>query len=194
MTLDVLQKHNIKIIVSPNYRSFAIPSQQEYRAHSHLIEGDYSSAAFIFAAAAITNSHVTVTNLNQESLQGDKIMLSILERMGVSLEYAEGETIIRGVNRLQFKESNRIISTISEITKMGGKINVEGHSLIIKGKVKLKGANLFSHNDHRIAMACAVAALGAEGKTMIRGSNSIKKSYPNFVNDLKFIGGNINVK
>ncbi|MEM3464682.1 MAG: 3-phosphoshikimate 1-carboxyvinyltransferase, partial [Candidatus Bathyarchaeia archaeon] len=65
------------------------------------------------------------------------------------------------------------------------------NSIVIEGKAKLHGTHIFSHRDHRIAMACAVAALGAEGETVIYGIECIKKSYPNFINDLKVLGGKL---
>ena len=60
----------------------------------------------------------------------------------------------------------------------------------IKG-VKLQGGVIDSHNDHRIAMAAAVAALNAQGDVMIRGAECVAKSYPFFFEDLKKIGGNV---
>jgi len=228
ITIDVLRKHKVKIDHSPSYDQISVPCKQEYRPADHLIEGDYSSAAFILAASAITESRVRVENLRKETLQGDRMIVDILEKMGATLNvgknhveiagdresltgvdvdlsdtpdlapicavlacFAQGETTIRGVKRLRFKESNRISSLISELTKMGGKIVANGDSLIIEGKAKLRGANLSSHRDHRIAMACTVAALGAEGETVIRGGSCLKKSYPNFVDDLKLLGGKI---
>ena len=60
--------------------------------------------------------------------------------------------------------------------------------LIIKGGSKLHGAELDSHNDHRIAMACTVAALRAKGNTRIHGIECINKSYPNFFLDMTMLG------
>jgi len=218
----------LKIDCASTYDRFFVPCKQEYRPTTHLIEGDYSSAAFLLAASAITKSTVKVENLRKESLQGDKVIVNLLEKMGATLEvgedhvkvmgrkesltgidvdlsdapdlvpvcaalacYAQGETTIRGVKRLRFKESDRISSLVSELTKIGGKITVNQNSLLIEGKAKLQGADLSSHGDHRIAMACILAALRAEGETVIHGINCLKKSYPNLVNDLIHLGGKV---
>jgi len=228
MTIEVLQKHGVKVDCTSTYDRFSVPCRQEYRPATHLIEGDYSAAAFILAASTITKSNVKVKNLKRETLQGDKLIVSLLEKMGATIEvgenyikimgekenltsvnvdlsdapdlvpvfaalacYAQGETIIRGVRRLRFKESDRISSLVSELTKMGGIITVNQNSLLIEGKVKLRGAHLSSHGDHRIAMACILAALGAEGETVIHGINCLKKSYPNLVDDLIHLGGKV---
>jgi len=231
MTLDVLRKHSIKVEASPDYGHFLVPCGQAYMPFSHAIEGDYSSAAFLLAAASITDSDVKVVNLPRESLQGDRIIVSILKDMGSQLDVGEdyvevqgakeglkgmsidvrdapdlapvcmalaslveGETVLSGTKRLRFKESDRIASMSSELTKMGVKIMESEDGLIIKGKSRLHGAELNSHNDHRIAMACAVAALRAERTTVIHGIECVNKSYPNFVKDLRSLGGKVYVK
>jgi 3-phosphoshikimate 1-carboxyvinyltransferase len=74
---------------------------------------------------------------------------------------------------------------------MGADIAVEGDSLIIMGPCGLHGAIIDPHNDHRIAMACAVAALGAKGDSTIMNAECVSKSYPNFFRDLSLLGANI---
>jgi 3-phosphoshikimate 1-carboxyvinyltransferase len=74
---------------------------------------------------------------------------------------------------------------------MGAEITINENSLIIQGGVPLHGAVIDSHNDHRIAMACAVAALGAEGDTTIQNAECVRKSYPQFFTHLKQVGANL---
>ena len=74
-----------------------------------------------------------------------------------------------------------------ELLKMGAQIKEEVDGLTIMGST-LNGAFVESHQDHRVAMALAIAAMGAKGKTMIDGIDCIAKSYPNFVADLQLIG------
>ncbi|HOA38835.1 MAG TPA: 3-phosphoshikimate 1-carboxyvinyltransferase, partial [Flavihumibacter sp.] len=76
--------------------------------------------------------------------------------------YCKGTTVIQGVSRLEHKESNRAITLQDEFDKMGVEIDLQDDLMLIKGTGKVKGADLFSHHDHRIAMAGAVAALKAE--------------------------------
>ena len=98
-----------------------------------------------------------------------------------------GTTTIKGVQRLTHKESNRAVTLREEFQKMGADIEYEGDIMTIKGKNQLKGRKVFSHNDHRIAMACAVAALTAKGNTEIEGAEAVNKSYPGFYKDLEAI-------
>jgi len=101
--------------------------------------------------------------------------------------FSRGKTIIEGIGRLRFKESDRV-RTIQELRKMGARIEELGDCLIIEGPTELKGAIIDSHGDHRIAMACAVAALGAKGLTVIEGIECVGKSYPSFLQDLRSLG------
>lgn len=99
--------------------------------------------------------------------------------------YCKGTTTIKGVNRLLFKESNRAKTLQSEFEKMKVGITINGDLMLIKGSKDVKGAKVSSHNDHRIAMACAVAALKAKGNTVIHHAEAVNKSYPSFFNDIK---------
>jgi 3-phosphoshikimate 1-carboxyvinyltransferase len=105
--------------------------------------------------------------------------------------YAKGETVIYGVRRLKFKESNRVEAVAGELRKAGASITVEEDRLIVKG-CRLRGASYNPHGDHRIAMACTVAALGAEGRSLISNPGCVSKSYPDFYRDLLRIGARIN--
>lgn len=107
--------------------------------------------------------------------------------------YCSGKTSIKGVHRLTHKESNRADSLQQEFGKMGVSIIIEDDTMIIDGGRKLKGTTVSSHHDHRIAMACAVAALKAEGDTIIEYSEAVKKSYPDFFHDLKSIGADVSL-
>lgn len=105
--------------------------------------------------------------------------------------YCKGNTTIKGVSRLAHKESNRALTLQDEFAKMGLAIDLEDDLMIIHGGVPLKGANVHSHHDHRIAMACAVAALKADGDTLIAAAEAINKSYPDFYNDLRKLGATV---
>lgn len=99
--------------------------------------------------------------------------------------YCEGTTVIEGVNRLTHKESNRGLTLQEEFGKMGVEITLQDDLMIIKGGSEVKGAEVSSHGDHRIAMACAVAALRAEKAMHIDGAEAVNKSYPAFWTHLK---------
>jgi 3-phosphoshikimate 1-carboxyvinyltransferase len=222
MTQAVLSKHAVKVTLEDD--RILIPAGQTYQATDDTVPGDFSSAAFLLASAAITRSKVTVTNLDYESIQGDKAILAVLKRMGVNGEvcpdsveiegtgtplkpidvdaknipdlvpviavlscYANGLSHISGAKRLRLKESDRLQSIFAELTKMGAQITITDDGLTVKGAA-LRGAVIDPHNDHRIAMATAVAALGAKGETTITNAECIRKSYPQFFHHLKQLG------
>lgn len=99
--------------------------------------------------------------------------------------FADGKTIITNAERLRIKESDRLAAITKELTKMGANITESNDGLIIYGKCNLRGAEINPHNDHRIAMACAIAGLSAEGETTINNSECVNKSYPSFFEDLR---------
>ena len=226
MTQVVLAEHGVKVPTHENH--IHIPAGQSYAPSNGRVPGDFSSAAFLLTAAAITLSRVELNNLDNRTLQGDKAIMGILKNMGVngkvcenSIEiegtgdnlkpievdaknipdlvpavavlacYAKGTSHIFGAHRLRLKESDRLESLYLELTKMGAQITINGDGLIIEGGLPLHGAVIDPHNDHRIAMACAVAALVAKGETIIQNGECVRKSYPQFFTHLKQIGVNL---
>jgi len=107
--------------------------------------------------------------------------------------YCKGTSTIKGVSRLLHKESNRALTLKSEFAKMHVNIELDNDLMTIKGSKQVKGARVNSNNDHRIAMACAVAALGAKGNTIIHDAYAVNKSYPGFFEDLKKLKVNLQV-
>jgi 3-phosphoshikimate 1-carboxyvinyltransferase len=105
--------------------------------------------------------------------------------------YTKGVFKIYNAKRLRYKESDRLASIYTELKKMGADITVGEDSLTIRGPCAMHGAVIDPHNDHRIAMACAAAALGAEGETKILNAECVGKSYPKFFKDLHLLGANI---
>ncbi|MGA3295877.1 MAG: 3-phosphoshikimate 1-carboxyvinyltransferase [Candidatus Bathyarchaeia archaeon] len=107
--------------------------------------------------------------------------------------YAEGKTEITGAARLRYKESDRLGSMQAELYSLGADITETDDGLILKGPATLKGGSVCAHNDHRIAMALSVAALGAQREVVIRGAECVSKSYPNFFEDLRTIGVEVEI-
>ena len=91
-----------------------------------------------------------------------------------------GKSVIEGVHRLTHKESNRAETLQQEFGKLGVQIILQDDLMIIEGGSQIKGVTVSSHHDHRIAMACAVAALNADGPVTIDGAEAVNKSYPQF--------------
>jgi 3-phosphoshikimate 1-carboxyvinyltransferase len=107
--------------------------------------------------------------------------------------YCNGITSIQGVHRLIHKESDRAVSLQEEFKKMGIAIKVKEDTMLINGTGKLTGAVVHSHHDHRIAMACAVAALKANAETIIHGAEAINKSYPDFYDHLQKLSAKLQI-
>jgi len=226
MTIEILSKHAIRVSRSEDFSYIYVPGKQAYKPFDHIVPGDFSSAAYILAAAAITRSRVRIRNLDPTTMQGDKAILEILNQAGLKVTlsdglveveggisqaievdasnipdlvpacaaiacYASGVSRIYNAKRLRYKESDRLTSLHMELKKMGADIVVEEDNLIIKGPCNMHGANIDPHNDHRIAMACAAAALGAKGETRIIDAECVRKSYPTFFRDLSLLGANI---
>lgn len=99
--------------------------------------------------------------------------------------YCSGVSEIKGVSRLAHKESDRGITLQEELGKMGVKITLDGDIMRVAGGAPVHGAVVHSRHDHRIAMACAVAALGANGSTVIEEGEAINKSFPEFYDLLR---------
>jgi 3-phosphoshikimate 1-carboxyvinyltransferase len=105
--------------------------------------------------------------------------------------YCEGTSVIEGVKRLTHKESDRGLTLQEEFGKMGIKIVLQDNLMLVYGGTGVKGARVFSHHDHRIAMACAVAGLKADAETIIEDAEAINKSYPDFYEHLRFLKADI---
>ncbi len=91
---------------------------------------------------------------------------------------ADGETIIKDAGELRVKESDRLAALAEGLTRMGAIVEEMPDGLAIRGPVRLKGARIDSHDDHRIAMSFAVAGLIADGETVIENADCIFISYP----------------
>lgn len=104
--------------------------------------------------------------------------------------FATGRTLIYNAKIARMKESNRIGAIKEELTKMGAQIIEKEDGLDITGS-SLKGASLFSHHDHRIAMALTVAALGVDGESILTGEEVVAKTYPTFFQDMQLLGASI---
>ncbi len=108
--------------------------------------------------------------------------------------YCAGTTVIKGVGRLAHKESNRALTLQEEFGKLGTTISLRDDEMIIDGKKTLQSAVVHSRHDHRIAMACAVAGLRANGEVVIEEAQAVNKSYPDFYAHLQSLGAAVNIR
>jgi 3-phosphoshikimate 1-carboxyvinyltransferase len=105
-----------------------------------------------------------------------------------------GITKIKGVSRLAHKESDRGLTLQTEFAKMGVQIELVGDEMLIHGGALIQSATVFSQHDHRIAMACGVAALCANGPVVITEAEAINKSYTDFFMDLQQLGAKVDIQ
>lgn len=227
MTVNTLSKFGISIV--ENGDTYYINGSQRYASPEEIfVEGDWSNAAFFLCAGAI-NGDVTVTGLREDSLQGDKKVVDILEQMGACVEKngdkvrvksealhgiqidasdipdlipvlsvtaanaKKGVTIVTNAERLRLKESDRLQAICESLTLMGNVNAQTDDGLVIWCDEKITGGEVPSYSDHRMAMAAAVAVLGSGGEITLRGAEAVKKSYPNFFEDYKMLGGKADV-
>ncbi len=222
MTLDCLRKFGIKVEAYPDLRKFSI-SPQSYQPTRYLVEGDWSSASYLLALGALSGP-VTVANLNPESLQGDRILLSFLRDMGALVDIDKNMVTVRksglsalkadlansidllptmavlaaaangiseftGIERARIKESNRVLAVREGLERMGVAVKEERDRLTVTGTTP-QGAVIDTKNDHRIAMAFGVLGTVA-GKTIVSDAECVAKTYPEFWDVLRSIGGEV---
>ncbi|MCS7097962.1 MAG: 3-phosphoshikimate 1-carboxyvinyltransferase, partial [Candidatus Methanomethyliaceae archaeon] len=223
MSLKVLSSFGADI--EKTEEGFLIKGNQKLTPCDFVVEGDYSSAAFLIAAGLLMGD-VSIEGLNFQSLQGDRRIIEILNSMGGEIEIsngilrarksklnglildmndvpdlvpiiavvatqADGTTIIKGIERLRLKESDRIITTTNMLRAFGAMVNIHENTIIIHGPSSLKAAKINPFNDHRIAMASAIASLIAKGESIIENAECVSKSYPSFFDDLKSLGAKV---
>jgi 3-phosphoshikimate 1-carboxyvinyltransferase len=98
---------------------------------------------------------------------------------------AEGRTWIKNASRLRIKESDRISATVEMLGALGADVREEVDALELQGRERLRGGRSCAQNDHRIAMAAALAAIGCDNPVLLEGSEAVNKSYPDFWRDWK---------
>lgn len=212
MTIDAMHEWGVDVLKMTE-SSYFIRRNQHYQKDQYVIEGDFSSAGYFFAIAALTKSTITLKNLNPHSLQADRKFLNILISMGneikinndeitiigkailplsidmedcpdqvqtmaVLASFAKGITKISGVRSLRLKETERIQALKKELAKMGIKTEDTHDTLTIYGG-QPQAAIIETYNDHRMAMAFAVAGTHLPGMK-IRNPEVVNKTFPLF--------------
>ena len=204
MTLAVLRDYGIR--VEETETGFIVPGAQHYVSRGPaLIERDWSQAAFFLAAKAL-GMNVAVEGLQRPSLQGDAIVETLLADLPESLPlsdtpdllpplalYAalrEGKTtVFTALAHLRGKESDRIESVAAALGALGAKVEKDEDSLTVQGVRAFCGAAVDAMGDHRIAMLAALAAPFSVGDILLHGAETVEKSYPDFWNEYRRLGG-----
>ncbi len=130
-------------------------------------------------------------------LVGNEVDLShapdLFPIVAVMATQARGVTVIKNAEHVRLKESDRIAATVEFLGRMGAEIEERRDGCMIKGPCQLRGASVDSLGDHRILMAAAIAALVAEGESVITDGDCFKISYPGFVEDMTALGADLEV-
>jgi 3-phosphoshikimate 1-carboxyvinyltransferase len=116
------------------------------------------------------------------------IIASIIDEipiLAIAATQAAGRTEIRGAGELRHKESDRIASLVAGLRALGARVEEFEDGLAVEGPTRLRGAEVSSFGDHRIAMAMAIAGLVADGRTEIDDAGVVAISYPRFFADLR---------
>ena len=168
------------------------------------VEGDWSNGAFWLAAKAL-GSNITVTNLNPDSAQGDRAAAELIPALQSNITIDASDipdlvpilSVVASVNkgaaftnirRLRLKESDRIATIIEMIQNLGGSAEATDDILCVYG-TGLLGGTVDAHNDHRIAMAAAIAATVCTKPVTILSAEAVNKSYPKFWEEYERLGG-----
>ena len=213
MTLDTLKKVGVKIDYDENNLNyFYIYGNQKYVAINATVEIDYSNVPFLDAFNYF-GSNVEITNLDFKdsiSLQADKIYkkyFDLLNEKYATIDISDcidlGPILITfasmkngahfiNTSRLAIKESDRGNAICMELSKCGANIEVHDNDIVVeKSYLYAPKSTLSSHNDHRIAMSLSL--LSTMFDIEIDGAECVKKSFPNYFDKLKQLGGRISL-
>ena len=169
------------------------------------VEGDWSNGAFFLAANAL-GSTLTIENLSENSLQGDRAASELIPNLNQSCEISAVDipdlvpilsvvaachqgAVFTDIQRLRLKESDRVNSVIAMLKCLGGKAKATENTLTVFG-TGLKGGIVDCVNDHRIAMSAAIAATVCREPVIVSGAECVEKSYPRFWEEYRRLGGN----
>lgn len=192
------------VIIEKCNRIYKIKGNQTYKSQKMTVEGDYSNAAFL-DGFNLLGGNVTVTGLDSNSLQGDKVY----KQMYKGLQNGEkqfdlsncpdlapvmfavsaylGGAHFTGTRRLKIKESDRAQVMQQELKKFGVRVDVgENDVTVYGGELKAPCETLCGHNDHRIVMALSLLCTITGGS--INEAESVAKSYPDFFDKIKSLG------
>ena len=190
----------------PEVTNFRVSSGSYRTPGSVAVEGVSLSSAQgdrnVLAALSRFGARI-VRSTNAATVQSDKLagfemsahdIPDLVPVISAVASLAQGRTFIRDCARLRIKESDRLVTTTRELTALGAQVRIAGDDLIIKGVDAFTGGEVDSHNDHRIAMMAAIAASRATGEVVIHGAEAVNKSYPDFFDHYRLLGGKVTLE
>jgi len=136
------------------------------------------------ADIVVSSGQLTSMEINAEIIPR---VIDEIPILAIAATQIRGEMLIKGARELRVKESDRIHATVANLKRMGAVVEELPDGMVIRGEQQLKGAEIDSFGDHRIAMAFAVAGLVANGETIIRNAECVNISFPDFFQQLEAI-------
>lgn len=198
LTIEALADFGIEV-ERPGEQSFIVPAKRPNALREIHLEGDWSSAGYPLAAGWLTSREVTITNVDEDSLQGDRAILRYLGELSAPgprhfdlgdtpdltptivacALFADGPTTISGVAHLRLKESDRLAGLARELVKLGARLKELPDGLIVEPRPLAGPAALDPQHDHRLAMAFGLVSLRVPDLEILTPS-CVSKSYPFF--------------
>ena len=209
MTCEALTASGVPFTAADG--AWEIPGHARYTLPDGAVEADWSQAAFFVAARAV-GSPVALSGMDENSSQGDRMILAYSRRLAgsgtvtldvrpcpdlvpalaVQAALRDGAvTELVGAARLRLKESDRLAAVTAVLNGLGGCVEERPDSLRITGVPALAGGTVTAYNDHRIAMMAAVAATRCREPVLLRGAECVAKSYPDFWEVYRGLGGRV---
>lgn len=156
-------------------------------------QGDKKVVQILKKAGAILTCSDDCISSNGSHLNSFEVDFSetpdLFPILSVVAALSKGQSVLKGGERLKLKESNRIESTFQMLKSLGADVKKRDDGLIIQGREILDGGIVNSFNDHRIVMSATMASIICKEPVSIVNAGAVKKSYPNFFDDFKKVGG-----
>lgn len=240
MTIDWMNDLGVKVEYTPDYRKLKVKGPVVYRGFDRIIPGDWEAAAFPMLAGLVTDSAVTIEDIDCSGSQGDQEVAEIMKKMGgniildpsasqvaikggnplygvdvncasvpdaipalaVLAAFASGTTRLGDIGVCRLKETDRIALMESQLKKLGVNVRSTEDSLEIEGLAKpgetpleagrrIKGCEIDTFKDHRVAMAFASGGMALEGDSalVINDAQCCGVSFPGFFEVMEKVGG-----
>ena len=150
--------------------------------------------AHLAALGAKVQEDATGVTVTADKLTGTTLDMAdcpdIAPILALTCQLAAGESRLTGCGRLRLKECDRLAATVEMLNLLGGQARAEDDTIVITGVDKLcGGVTLPDYNDHRMVMLGMIAASVAEAPVTVTGVEALNKSWPEFINVYKNLGG-----
>jgi len=220
ITIDWMKRFGVDLEKkSDDYSYFKIKGGQSYTPVNVTIPGDWSSVVFLLVAGVVVPSKITISGIDFNDSQGDKVVVDYLTKIGAEIiadkennkltivggkplsgnftfdlsdtpdslpalavlaAYINGDTTFTGLAHVRLKETDRVATMTSELSKVGVQVKTGSDYMVVHGGSRITGSIVESYNDHRIAMAMTICGLIADGEMTVKNCECVDVSFPTF--------------